>query len=200
MKKVTLFFITVISVLSMSSCGGDSNAKKSDKKDEAVAKTEQAEQNQEAEKEENTYVKDKYLKDMNLTTTTDKYSTEYWSKVSNLSKAIEEFDKIHKPATKEDITTFFKQQGFDDFESGKDFVLEVSKLYTEVAYGLPVNFGSLGTIKEIYGNEKYKEDLKNMSDEYNELGLSGNDLKNIEMHSDDIGEVLGMKISIEYAK
>ncbi len=200
MKKVTLFFITLISVISLTSCGSNSSTKQPDKKDIAVAKTEQTDQKQEPKKEDNMYVKDNYLKEMNLTTTTDKYSTEYWSKVSDLSKAKEEFKKIHKPATKEDIAVFFKNQGFKDFESGKNFVLNVSKLYKEVAYGIPTNFGSLGGVKKLYGNEKYKEQLKNLSDEYNELGLSGNDLKNIEKHSKDIGNIYGMKISLEYAK
>jgi len=201
MKKITLLAVTAMSVLTLSSCGGDSSEKQSDKKEESVAKTEQATKKQEAKKEENIYVKDKFLKDMNLTATSDKYSQDDWNRISKLAKAYEVFRKENegKAKTQETYETFFKNQGYKSFDEGKANILEIAKLY-KVAIAIPTNFGGLGAIKKLYGEEKYKESLKNTSEEYNKLGFSTNDLKNIEKYSDGIGKVYVLKTSLEYIK
>jgi hypothetical protein len=197
MRKVTLI-LTVVLTLALFSCGGNSNSDSSNKK---VIKTEQTKQTQETREEENTYVKDKFLKDMDLKTTDNKYSQKEWKQISKTCNAYNEFKETIKNnnATCEELETFFKNQGYKDYQEGKNDILKFKELY-QIFLGIPVNIGSLGGIKKLYGEEQYLKSCKSTGEEYNELGLSADDLKNIEKNGEIISQAYLINMSINTAE
>ncbi len=197
MKKVTLV-LTVVSTFALFSCGGSSSSNSSKKETEVAESVAKTEPVKEVKKEENTYVKDKFLQNMDLKATKDKYSQQEWEQISKTCKAYSGFKKTteNKIPTKEEFTAFFKDQGYSDYQAGKDDIMRFKDLY-KISMGIPTKFGSLNGTRKLYGDEKYKEACKSLGEEYNELGLSANDLKNIEKHSDVISEAYLIAMSLD---
>jgi len=197
MKKVTLV-LTVVSTFALFSCGGSSNSNLSKNEVEVTESVEKTTPAKEVKKEENTYVKDKFLQNMDLKATKDKYSQQEWEQISKTCKAYSGFKKTteNKIPTQEEFATFFKDQGYSDYQAGKDEIMKFKELYKTVT-AIPTQFGSLNGVKKLYGEEKYIESCKSLGEEYNELGLSANDLKNIEKHSDAISEAYLIAMSLD---
>ncbi len=197
MKKVTII-LTVVSTFALFSCGGSSGSNSSKQEAEVAESVEKTEPVKETKKEENTYVKDKFLQNMDLKATKDKYSQQEWEQITKTCNAYSEFKKTtkNKLPTKEEFTAFFKDQGYSDYQAGKDDIMRFKELY-KISMGIPTKFGSLNGTRKLYGDEKYKEACKSLGEEYNELGLSANDLKNIEKHSDVISEAYSISISLD---
>ena len=196
MKKLTLV-LTVVSIFALFSCGGSSNSNSSKKEAEVAESVAKTEPIKKAKKEENTYVKDKFLKNMDLKATKDKYSQQEWEQISKTCNAYSDFKKTtkNKIPTQEEFATFFKSQGYSDYQAGKDGIIKFKELY-RTATAIPTQFGSLNSVKKLYGEDKYKESCKSLGEEYNELGLSANDLKNIEKYSNVISKAYSIAISL----
>ena len=197
MKKVTLI-LTVVSTFALFSCGGSSSSDSSKKEAEVSKSVEKTEPVKETKKEENTYVRDKFLQNMDLKATKDKYSQQEWEQISKTCNAYSEFKKTttNKIPTREELEAFFKGQGYSDYQAGKEEIMKFKELY-KISVGIPTKFGSLNGTRKLYGEEKYKEACKSLGEEYNELGLSANDLKNIEKHSDVISKAYSISMSLD---
>ena len=196
MKKVTLI-LTVVSTFALFSCGGSSSSDSSKKEAEVAESVEKTEPVKETKKEENTYVRDKFLQNMDLKATKDKYSQEEWEQIAKTCNAFNGFKKTIKSKipTQEEFGSFFKSQGYSDYQAGKDDIMKFKELY-KISVGIPTQFGSLNGVKKLYGEEKYIESCKSLGEEYNELGLTANDLKNIEKHSDVVSKAYSISISL----
>lgn len=198
MKKLIVILVAMVS-FTLFSCGEDSSNEDSTKNEMKKVETSKTEH---AKKEKKyVFVKDVYEKDLGLKATKNKYSQKDWDQIYKVCKAFPEFKKstdVNK-ATFDEWNTFFVAQGYANMEEGNDDVLKFKELY-KVALSLPVEIGSLNGIKKLYGEEKYKKSCAATGDEYNELNLSFEDLKNIEKYTKCIGEMKLIAMSLNFSQ
>jgi short subunit dehydrogenase-like uncharacterized protein len=196
MKKASLFLITISTVV-LFSCGGGSSSKTAVQEKTTVEKSGQKEQSQQ-KKQENVYAKDKYLKDIDFKATENKFSEEDWKRIS---KTCTDFDKEFKKTIPKmnDLETFFKNQGYENYQAGKDDIYVFAGLY-KIVVGLPNNMGILRTIKKNYSEEEYKNACNSTAEIYNDQGLSAGDIKNIEKNQKVISDAYSIKMSLEAAE
>jgi len=194
MKKATLILAVIALSMTLFSCGGGN--KTPEQKETVKPKT-----SENTEPVKKMFAKDKYLDLMGLTTVDNKFSQEDWDRISKVVKAYDEFKQKTKNtvATTDELTSFFKDQGYADYQEGKDDILKFSSLY-QIAVGIPTNIGSLGQIKKMYGEEQFEKSCKESGEIYNDAHLSAEDIKNIEKHTDVIAKAGSVKIAIEAAE
>jgi len=194
MKKTTRILAVIAFSITMISCSSENDTSK--QKEMVKAKTSET-----TKPIENIYAKDKYLNLMGLSTTDNKFSQKDWERISNTVKSFDKFKKKtkNKIATIEELTSFFKSQGYTDYQEGKNDITRFSSLY-QIAVGIPANIGSLGGIKKLYGEERFKKSCKESGEVYNEAHLSAKDIKNIEKHTHIIGGSKSINIMIEAAE
>ncbi len=194
MKKVTKILAVIAFSITMISCSSENDTSK--QKETVKAKTSET-----TKPVENIYAKDKYLDLMRLSTIDNKFSQKDWEKISNTVKSFDEFKKKtkNKIATIDELTSFFKNQGYADYQEGKNDIMRFSSLY-QIAVGIPANIGSLGGIKKLYSEEQFKKSCKESGQVYNEAHLSAKDIKNIEKHTHVIGHSKSIEVSIEAAE
>ena len=194
MKKVTLILAVIAFSITMFSCGGGNNT--SEQKETVKPKT-----SENTKPVKNRYAKDKYLDLMGLSTVDNKFSQKDWDRISKVVKAFGEFKQKtkNKIATTDELASFFKKQGYTDYQEGKDDIIRFRSLY-QIAIGIPMNIGSLRQIKQVYSEEQFKKSCKESGEVYNEAHLSAEDIKNIEKYTDVIGKAGSIKITIEAAE
>ena len=195
MKKLSLFLISISTVV-LFSCAGGSNSKTADQKKTTVEKSGQKEQSQ--QKKEYVYAKDKYLKDIDFKAIKNKFPEEDWERISKTCTA---FDKQFKKTIPQmnDLETFFKNQGYENYQAGKNDIYAFAGLY-KIVVGLPNDLGILGTIKNNYSAEDYKNACNSTAEIYNKEGLSAGDIKNIEKNKKMISDAYSVKMSLEAAE
>jgi len=194
MKRVTLILAVIAFSITMFSCGCGKNT--SEQKETVKPKT-----SKNTKPVKNRYAKDKYLDLMSLSTVDNKFSQKDWDRISKVVKDFGEFEQKtkNKIATADELASFFKNQGYTDYQEGKDDIIRFRSLY-QIAIGIPVNIGSLRKIKQLYGEEQFKKSCKESGEVYNKAHLSAEDIKNIEKYTDIIGKVVSIKITIEAAE
>lgn len=199
MKKVTLILIVFLT-FAFFSCGDSANSNSANKEKKTTEKTNQLKQKQKGDQVYK-YAKDEYLKDIDFKAKENKFSTADWERISKTCNAFDAFKKTvkNRPLSKDNLETFFKNQGYKDYQEGKDDIYLFSGLY-KIVVGFPNELGILKTIKKLYSKEEYEKACNSTADIYNENGLTAEDVKNIEKNKRIINKASLIKISIETAE